>query len=173
MNAADRKKRADVLASWGLPQAEDPRIGQALAFFVRDEDHFRRLLVRQEPELRYDMYEAMRPYLRFPVRPLEDYVRQTAEHIAELESHNQAVQVGQHAMDNAFADEQSGGKTLVLTCYKCTQQEGFVGETHVLAVIEARKAGWVYDKERDAEICPKCPAVREATAAPQITPIIP
>jgi hypothetical protein len=161
MNAAKRKAIAETLASWGLPQADDPRIGQALAFLVKDDAHFQRLLIRQQPEMRHDMYEAMRPYLRFPARPLEDYIRDTAEHIAELESHNNPVAVAQKAVDDAIAFDKSGKKTLILTCYKCTAQAGFVGETQVSAIIEARKVGWMYDKEKDAEICPACPAVRE------------
>lgn len=67
-----------VLASHQLGTLDQQGVVQQLAFLVVDHEHFRELLAVCEPHLRRDMYEAMSGYLRFPARPLDVYMAETA-----------------------------------------------------------------------------------------------
>jgi hypothetical protein len=57
----------------GLGKLSDPKLFDQMAFLVRDHDHFRGLLMHEEPSVRAQMYQCLGPRLRFKAKPLEDY----------------------------------------------------------------------------------------------------
>lgn len=152
-------------------------INQAIAQMgrlVRDHKHFERLLTEAGPELRQELYDSLRPHLKFVAKPLDVYVADAGK-MAERE---QLPTIGPDGMLHEFqpardarsieADVEDmlasalAKRTLVVTCAKCTRQQTFFGvgdETPVAVVLKARKAGWIYDYKADppVEICPACP----------------
>jgi len=145
----------------------------ALARTIRDHKHLETFLTSIDSQQdRQDVYESIRPHLRFTPKPLDVYVA-SAGQMAERE---QLPILGEDGKLHAFKpaqdvrsqaqetlDRYMAEKTLTLTCYKCLAEDTFYAlndETKVDVTIRARKAGWVYDIAKDKEICPKCPAVR-------------
>lgn len=67
-----------MLMSRGLGKLNDPglipQIGFLVSKVVTDHAGFQQLIERCEPAQRGDMYEALKPYLRFEVKPLDVYV---------------------------------------------------------------------------------------------------
>lgn len=165
----DKNRINRMLKLHGLGTLEEPGTVHALARLVADHDHFRQILLKCEPALRREMYDAMAPYLQFRPRPLDTYVSEAGA-IAERMQYPTIDEAGdlhafrppeigivQEIVDQAFAKAR-----LVLTCVKCTRVEEFTGERKADAVVAARLAGWTYDELRGdgREICPECPAVR-------------
>jgi hypothetical protein len=139
------------------------------------------LLNKCDPAGRRNMYEALKPNLRFEAKPLDVYLADIAIdaearqlptvdpssgqlkpfRVAEISGPLSDEAQAQEAVNQAFAKQK-----LIVTCRSCTRQEQFTGDTKADAVFNARLAGWVY-YEKDGvprEICPDCPA-----SAPQRT----
>jgi hypothetical protein len=57
----------------GLGKLSDPKLFDQMAFLVRDHDHFRGMLMHEEPANRKQMYDCLAPRLRFKAKPLYDY----------------------------------------------------------------------------------------------------
>ena len=74
-----------VLKARGLPTLEAPGILEVLGRMVENHEHFTELLRACDPKLRRDMYEAMKPHLRFTAKPLEDYIIAAKEHAEAAE----------------------------------------------------------------------------------------
>jgi len=82
VNRQLRRRINQTLGKQGLAQLDNPGLVGQLAYFVRDHEHFRSLLVACEPDKRTAMFDAMAPNLRFQARTLEQYLmeaRQDAE----------------------------------------------------------------------------------------------
>jgi len=159
------------LRRFGIGSISDAII--ALAKTIRDHKHLETFLTSIESAAdRQEVYDSIRPHLRFQAKPLDVYVA-SAGQMAERE---QLPILGEDGRLHAFKpasdvrsqaqetlDRYMAEKSLTLTCYKCLFEESFYAlndETKVDVTIRARKAGWVYDIAKDKEICPKCPAVR-------------
>lgn len=69
----------NLLGSYGLGQLNEPGTVAALGFLVVDHAHFREMLNGCAPAERVNMYEALRPHLRFPAKPLDVYVAELAD----------------------------------------------------------------------------------------------
>ena len=63
------------LGDHGLATLDDPTgVAQQLGYLVEDDQHFKQLINRCSPEYRRDLYEALRPHLKFNPRPLDAYI---------------------------------------------------------------------------------------------------
>jgi hypothetical protein len=154
---------------------------EQLAFLVQGHDHLRELLIACEPELRRNMYEALRAHLRFPAHPLDTYISQAAA-IAERKQlplqnadgtlspfKREDVDAGEPAPPEIAAIQRAVEQAvatgfITVTCRKCTKQESFPGATKADAVDKLRNAGWTWGLDRDGkgrEICPSCPGGSE------------
>ena len=140
---------------------------------VRNHEHFSELIIKAEPELRHQFYDAMRPHLRFQAKPLDGYVtiaqtRAESEQLptiidGKIEEFTPArdastIQKAEESLSASLAK-----RTLTLNCSRCTRQQSFsaIGDESPNAVIlRARRIGWVYDfkSEIPQEICPECDA---------------
>lgn len=164
-------------------------IAHLSAQYVRNHDHFSRLLTEMEPGLRREMYEAMRPHLKFESWPLDKYVARAAEmaereklpvlspdgKLLEFRPAHDLSSAQKHAQD--ILDRELASRTLYLHCSKCTAEGifyGHEGQTKADVTIKARLAGWVYDPRGSSdatgfnptEICPTCEtSLREAHEA--------
>ena len=178
-----------VMVAAGLSVNFAAAIAHLSAEYVRDHDHFSRLLTEMEPSLRHEMYEAMRPHLKFAPWPLDQYIAH-AQQMAEREQLPMLSPTGKllafkPAQDvstgvkqaQAILERELADRTLFLHCAKCTTEAVYYGhesQTKADVVIKARRDGWVYDPQgasdatgfNPTEICPACEtSLREAHEA--------
>jgi predicted nucleic acid-binding protein len=174
-----------ALMSNGLGKLDDPGLVRQLGFLVakvvNEHEDFRVLINRCDPEKRPEMYEALKPYIRFALRPLDWYIARSMEkaEVAQLPTLDDAgnlrefnvqdvrgaaieplapatdLQTAQRVMDEALARQ-----ALVLLCTSCTKEQTFHGLRREDAVRLARAAGWelVHDVTRNEahEVCGEC-----------------
>jgi hypothetical protein len=172
-----------VLRSHGLPELGSPGVVAALAYLVEDHVHFTELLRACEPWLRREMYEAMRPHLRFPAKSLDEYIAAAQEHAmaAELPTLNGTggldpymrpvvvTEEEQEAEESEEEDAEEGDENddvdddeddrghILLFCYRCRKEGRFPGERIADRIQSARRAGWGYDESaREHHLCPEC-----------------
>lgn len=169
----DRHSINRYLGNRGLSTLEDPHgLVAQLGFLIEDHDHFRRALLKCEPDERRNMFESLRPHLSFEPKPLDVYI---AEAGAEAEA-QQLPTVDAEGKFHAYrpadirtiervVDETLSANHLHLsvTCRKCTVVATFHGHSRREVVEKLRSAGWTWDeiKGDGLEICPECPAVRD------------
>ncbi len=170
---ADGQRMRRALRGAGLTDDFAAAIGQLAREYVRDDRHFTELLSDTEPEMRRDVYEAMRPHLKFTAKPLDWYETQAKEQaereklpilgpdgrLLEFRPAQDISSVEKRAQE--ILDEAVAEKTLILRCKKCTALEKFFGlehESRIDVIKKARRKGWVYDStgKIPAEICPNC-----------------
>jgi hypothetical protein len=180
MNADEQRRLENQLMVMGLNKLEDPALVPAMAALINHgyrlmgHDFFLGLINECEQERRYEMYEALKPHLKFKPWPLEKYISVLKEHAGNVASTWAPTEIGEkksaqpikfngHEFEEVAPDD-AEGCLLTLTCYKCTRKADFHGITPVQAVMVARHDGWVRDLVMQKEICPKCPAIRPRTA---------
>ena len=149
------KERLEInnfLGRRGLATLDDPRgLVQQIGYLVQDHDHLRSMLIRCEPEHRRDMYESLKPYLRFEARPLDVYIaegQQDAERrqLPTIGEDGQLVPFKPAEIHTGEAGDQAPSSSAVL-CGAC---------------------GKVYDIVASEGACPFCaaaPATRELEVA--------
>lgn len=150
-----------VLKAWGLPPLGSVGVVPALARMVVDHQHFGEMLRACEPALRREMYEAMRPHLLFPAKPLEDYIIAAKEHAeaAQLPTTDEQGHLHPYSPGIVGAGEAPKVKlvTLAVQCARCQAWVNFSGPRTVDAIATMREAGWTYDEsQRQRHLCPLC-----------------
>ena len=179
-----------MLRSHGLGKLDEPGMLPALGFLVQDHEHFRSLLARCEPEKRQDAYNCLAANTRFPAKPLDVYMAETAERAERMKLPTlqpdgtfkfdppATPEFGDTSADIAKAvakvrdiqgaqfgvDGAFAKHHLVCTCRSCTKQEAFIGDTKDDCVWNAIQAGWVHyfnANGKAVDICPNCPAIRK------------
>lgn len=171
------RDEADFLKASLKRMGLEPDIAKAIAQMgrlVRDHKHFERLLTEVDGEIRQELYESLRPHLKFEAKPLDWYVSQAGQRAereqwptlgenGHLQAFKPAADVSSTIKDAENAIARSlAERTLTLVCGKCTRTGIFyaVGEeTNVDVILKARRDGWIYDfkHEPPREICPECP----------------
>jgi hypothetical protein len=148
-----------MLMSRGLGKLTDPglipQIGFLVSHVVRDHDGLRLLIERCEPADRGNMYEALKPYLRFAVKPLDVYVaeigmRAEARRLASIDPVTGALQpfkvpeikTGELAVAQEAVERSLDKFRLTLLCKSCTREQTFGGRYKADALFAARTAGW-------------------------------
>jgi len=148
-----------VLRARGLGTLEEPGTVAQLAYMVEDHLHFMELLRACEPSLRRDMYEAMRPHLRFPAHPLDRYIAAAGEsaEAAELPTLDAAGGLRPY-MAHSIPEEVSMPVPyeLRVKCHRCGKEQLFYGERLIDAIRTARHHGWAYDEFLIKHYCPEC-----------------
>src|SRR5579871_1791973 len=156
----------------GLNRLEDPELFPQLAQIINAHPGFSNshafylgMLNECEQSRRREMYDALRPHLKFDVWPLEKYISLLKEHASNVESVDHPVVVGKEPVKFAGREfrevrlDEAEGCLLKLTCYKCSKWEEFFGISPVEAVTVARGEGWKRDLALQKEVCPKCSGV--------------
>jgi hypothetical protein len=168
----DRNLINRYLGNRGLSTLEDPAsLIPQLGFLVEDHDHFRRVLMKCKDEReRQEMYEAMRPHLRFEPKSLYVYIKEAgleaeAQQLptVDAEGNFHAYRSAQIRTIERLVDERLTAFHLSVTCRKCTKAATFHGYSKRDALDKLRSAGWTWDELNGdgLEICPDCPAVRD------------
>jgi len=175
----NRKTINNYLGNRGLSTLDNPQgLCQQLGFLVEDDRHFMQMLNKCLPQYRRDMYEALRPHLRFEARPLDVYIAELGMQ-AEIEKlptvdadgkfhEYRTPEIRTESPDLAedikdVVEETLAKKHLTVTCRKCTREETFHGGTRADVIYKLRAAGWTWgvdDAGEGREICPDCPASR-------------
>lgn len=179
MKRVDEKTVNNMLMSHGLGKLEDPglipQIGFLVSHVIKTHEQFREFVNRCEPSKRPAMYEALKPYIRFELKPLDVYVAELAD-LAERKqlpiqnedgtlSEFQIPEVrSQKSEEERAAQELCEGATLShfleLTCGSCTYYERFAGWNKQACIDKARVSGWravhSITRNEDAELCPRC-----------------
>lgn len=188
MNAHQKKAVNRLLAQNGLGQLSDPGLIPQIGFLMgracTTHEHFRDMLNKCEPAERLNMYEAMRPYLRFEAKPLDVYIAeikldaeikqlptvqpdgslkpfQTAEIItdpiaAAAAEAERDRKAAELAQANRILAQTVTSKALWLVCARCTKEATFHGVYKSECVDLARAAGWHYSDTEAVELCPNC-----------------
>jgi hypothetical protein len=146
-----------VLKARGLPALDEPGVIEALAFQVEDHTHFMELLRACEPTLRRDMYEAMRPHLRFTAKPLEDYIVAAKAHAdaAELPVMDEQGFLHPHRSPSIVTVEVPVVE-LWAKCHRCGREGIFLGAHKGDAIFTMRTSGWAYDESGQSHLCVDC-----------------
>lgn len=151
---------ADTVNNWhGAPNRHGEWIDRHK--FLRD------LLAECDKQHRNEMYEAIKPHLKFLVKPLSSYESMMTERINTLTSKGAAraegkaphpIEIGGKKFRAAKASEATNA-IATLHCQGCWKKKRFVADTPVGALIAARDAGW--KRMPDKWTCPPC--VRKLT----------
>ena len=185
MSASSERVRVNqMLMSHGLGKLDDPglipQLGFLLGTVVTGHDEFRDFLNRCEPAGRRDFYEAMRSYLKFPVKPLDVYVAEIGARAeaAQLPTvapdgtlqqfHAPSVQTARAESELAIAQnavESSLRWHFEVTCTQCTRFAVFHGMTKYETLKQARVAGWQFQAASQTELCPACSTPEQAQNA--------
>jgi len=173
----ERNRINRLLRANGLGSLEERGTLMQLAYLVRDHAHLRDLLNACEPSERVAMYEAIQPNLRFPAKPLDVYLAEMQELAARkqlpvIEPNGTLTPYRPPEIRTQAAEEKASSdllaeanevvaaatarKALKVVCAHCTRAAVFHGFFSDDCVKAAREAGWRYDAEHHAEVCPEC-----------------
>ena len=109
------------------------------------------LLRACEPMLRREMYEAMRPHLRFPALPLEDYILGAKAHAEAAELPVMDEEGFLHPYSPGVVEtEEVPPVALWAKCFKCAKESIFLGVHEGDAIHTMRNAGWGVRRVRAA-----------------------
>lgn len=161
MQDNERRRMENQLMMMGLKRLDDPQLIAQLGHLVTDHWFLMGLINECDQEKRVEMYEAIKPHLKFKPKPLEDYILMLKEQANAMATLYKPVEVGEQKMEYCLP-QQATGVVIEMRCYKCTRIQRFHAKTPVQAAIKAREKGWVRDLGENKEICPKCPARRTA-----------
>ncbi len=156
MRAADRRELENQLVRMGLNRLTNPELVPQMARLIRDHDWFLGMLNSCDQDKRTEMYEALRPHLKFTPYPLDVYMSKIREHAANVESWSEPIKIGDQEFEMVSRD-QATGAVVDMKCSKCSRTASFYGDTPLEAVILARQEGWARERGIDKELCPKCP----------------
>lgn len=149
-----------VLKSHRLGTLDDPGITSVLGDMVAGHDHFTELLRACEPDLRREMYEAMRPHLNFTAKPLEDYVIAAKDHAAAAQLPVMDSAGKLHPFKTPFAGSYIAipavHEQFSATCRRCGRGVYYTGLERHVAIKNLRDCGWAYDELSASYLCPEC-----------------
>lgn len=74
MNQDEARKLDNKLMSMGLARLQDKEFLPQLGYLIQGDKHLGEMLRACAPDKRTEMYEALRPHLRFTPMPLDKYL---------------------------------------------------------------------------------------------------
>ena len=185
MSIENRKLINRYLGEHGLSTLDDPQgLATQLGYLVDDDEHFKRLINKCDPQYRNEMYQALAPHLRFTPRPLDTYISElgmeaeaqqlpTVDEDGKFHAFN-IQDIKSRLVISEIVEEHLAKQHLHLVCRSCTREQVFHGGTKADAIHKARAEGWTYGLDpnpgagineaganeagRAYEICPDCPA---------------
>lgn len=179
--ASERIKINKELKRMGLGGLEDRNLCSQIAFFIRNHEQFRGMLMAVTPDKRHEAYKALAPKLRFPARPLHVYeteIHEKAEReqwptlkpgevypepfkvseIGEISEKDRLAKRIEDAIpapsriELVDAPPSPAERNLTLTCAHCLIEETFCSWARIMAEFKATDAGWY--SEGDKSWCP-------------------
>jgi hypothetical protein len=173
VNSGERRQLENKLVAMGFNGVDDPALLEQMADMIShwpgDKHDFLMTALNEcdTAKDRKDMYEAIRPKLKFKPLSLQTYEDRIALKAGALISQRtmrvegdapKPIEVGErHFIETA--PKMATHAIATLKCHKCSKVEKFVADTPVGAMIEGRRAGWVRDPGPNKEMCPTCCAI--------------
>lgn len=145
-----------ILQAWGLPALDQPGVLAAMAALIEDHRHFMEILRACEPDLRRECYEALRPYLRFTPKTLDEYVAMSAQSAEAAQLPTLDPAGGLRPFAPPVIEMPVLEAELWLRCRQCGGEAVYFGERMADAIAQARHAGWAYDEFLTRHYCPEC-----------------
>lgn len=174
MNSTEKRRVETSLIALGLKGLKDPELLEQLANLVSnwpgDKHEFLIGLLNEcdTAEQRAEMYQAIRPKLKFRALPLSTYEDKIRIKAGSLVSQRKMrvegvspapIEIGGRQYYKVPNELSAMSQALVtLKCYKCQNEDQFLQNTPVAAMIEGRNAGWRRDPGVNKEMCPECVA---------------
>lgn len=176
MDAKEKRRVENELMVIGLAPLDDPELIEQMAQLVSQwpgdkHDFLRDLLNECDADKRYEMYEALRPKLKFKALSFSQYEAQIAIKAGNMVSQGRMrvegsapkpIEIGGHKFA-IVPRNQASGAVATVRCHCCPKTDQFMADTPAGAMIAARKAGWVRDKALNKETCPECSEALAAT----------
>lgn len=168
--ATEKKRINNFLGHRGFATLDDPaHMVQQMGFCVRDHEHFRQMLTACDGIERQNMYNALKPNLRFEAKPLDVYLSEAGD-LAErkqlpiqqpdgtLKPYNKPEIESDEYLIEQVLYRKLMEFHLRLKCRKCTVIGEFHAGRKIDAIQDARNAGWAYEEinGEGKEICPDC-----------------
>lgn len=176
MDPKQKRRVENELLTMGLAGLNDPELIEQLAHLVSawpgdKHDYLRDLLNECDQDKRYEMYEALRPKLKFKALSFSQYEAQIAlkagaavsrGHMRVTGQAPKSIEIGGQKLA-IVPREHSEGAVATVRCHRCPKTDQFLAATPAGAMIAARAAGWVRDKAVNKETCPECTEALAAT----------
>lgn len=169
MDAKEKRRVENQLMVFGLAGLHDPDLIQQLADLVScwpgdKHDYLVDLFSECEPAERYEMYEALRPKLKFKALAFSQYEAQIALKAGAMISQGRMRVEGQRPKPIEIGGSKlrvvpkalATGAVATVKCHRCPKTDQFLADSPAGAMIAARAAGWVRDKALNKETCPEC-----------------
>ena len=178
MKSLQRKAINHKLNMAGLASLENPdALLSQVALGINDHDKFRSLLLKCEPDQRYNCYYSLKHRLRFEAKPLETYImegKQQAEReklpvydheTGKLREFDAPAPLNINALAEraimAAERERNARGHLEVTCLYCRFTAVFAGRSRTEAWKIAIAAGWRRNAVTGTQSCPKCTKERD------------
>lgn len=165
MALTDRKRVDHELKRLGFGGLDDPNLIPQIAFFIKNHEQFMKQLHSVKPPERRHAYNALRPHLRFPAKPLDVYEAEMKDFAdrQQLPIFDGSVygkpyktaevrlrEVAEEALAQNHHEKHGG---LTVACSKCKVAQIFRAKTHKEAERAAHEAGWRSDGQK--AYCPE------------------
>jgi len=135
----------------------EPGVVETLSWLVEGHQHFTELLRACDPPLRREMYEAMRPHLRFNADPLDAYVATAKAHAEAAELPVMDENGILHPYRVGVIETEPASVELWAQCAQCQKEATFAGANLGDAIFTMRTSGWAYDESTaQRNLCPEC-----------------
>jgi hypothetical protein len=171
MNQTEKRQLENALLAEGLAGLDSPELIEQMANLVNnwpgDRHEFLMGLINEcDDRDRSEMYNAIRPHLKFKPLPLDTYVAHIAERAGALVSQHKMrvegdrpapIQVGRDSFV-AVPKADSTGAVATVRCHRCPKVEKFFDDTPAGAMLKARQAGWIREPGINKECCAECSA---------------
>lgn len=148
-----------ILKAHGLPTLEHPDVLSHFGYLVEDHQHLTELLRVCKPELRREMYESMKPHLRFPANSLDWYESRAKE---QAESHrlpltDETGDLRGFPLPPVILMIEEKDHSEHVTCCKCGKGSLFIAQDEAAAIKLIRSSGWAWDESKfRRHICNEC-----------------
>jgi len=161
MNDDEKRKLENWLMVNGLKGLTDPELIQQLADLVSGwpgdkNQFFIDLLNECNADVRYEMYQAMVPKLRFKPLSFTECETSIQMRVSELISQGRMRVEGSAPRPINIGEPEDMQVKAKFRCWCCGRKQEFKGDTPVDAVLKARKLGWERTIGFDIETCERC-----------------
>jgi hypothetical protein len=160
MALSDRKRVDHELKRLGFGGLDDPNLIPQIAFFIKNHEQFMKQLFSVKPAERRHAYNALRPHLRFPAKPLDVYEAEMKD-LADRQqlpifdgsaygkpyktTEVRLKEVAEEAIAQNLHEKEGG---LTVACNKCKGTKIFRAPTRKAAERAAHAEGWRSDGEK-------------------------
>jgi hypothetical protein len=172
MDQKEKRQLENQLLAEGLAKLDSPELIEQMANLVNnwpgDRHEFLMGLINEcDDKDRSEMYNFIRPHLKFKPLPLDTYVAHIAERAGAMVSQNRMrvegsrprpIQIGRDTFV-PVPKEIATGAVATVKCHRCNKGEKFHAATPVGAMLKARQAGWIREPGINKECCAECTAL--------------